>query len=160
VFSIAFFDEPPFNNHSGAGELVSRGQISVDDFQETFLSSIESWSKLDYERQWVEGVRRVVDGEESSCLITYLNWPPLDDSRPSLNCYAIFRLDDVMAVQDHLILLDELDTPFDPVDPYSIMGSRDMHMERGKPIGSEWKTSLKNAERWLRAVQPASATDS
>jgi hypothetical protein len=62
-------------NQTGAGPGWGRGRITLDDFVEDFESPLWFWKTADYERQWTQGIQRILEGEPKSCLITALIEP-------------------------------------------------------------------------------------
>ncbi|MGB6904684.1 MAG: hypothetical protein WBD98_17770, partial [Acidobacteriaceae bacterium] len=46
------------------------GQITLGAFVEEFEMVLSVWSRERYERQWREGIQRLLDGKSKSCLIT------------------------------------------------------------------------------------------
>jgi hypothetical protein len=59
---------------SELGNTGRFGEIVLGDYRELFISLIGFWSPRDYEDQWREGIRRVVQ-RERSCLVTSLDDP-------------------------------------------------------------------------------------
>ena len=64
-----------FTNKTDYGPAIALGEITLNDFAETFETPLTLWSAERYERQWREGVDRLRLGLSRSCLITSLIEP-------------------------------------------------------------------------------------
>jgi hypothetical protein len=68
MFDIAFVqNEQPYHGEDGWTGLW--GRIILGDFAERFVAPIGSWQREDYERQWIEGARRLVEGAQESAFV-------------------------------------------------------------------------------------------
>ncbi len=112
---------------------------------------IAYWSPDDYQRQWREGVRRILAGEPRSGLITSLYDPA---TARFIEWWPLFRDGDVVFVQNHLLFLDKLHGPFDPNDPYRHVRERRIVNDEGVRI-SEWRTTVEALRRFLEEEESA-----
>ena len=96
TFSIRFTD----HMWRGDGALLLPGELSFNDVIETFTAAVDpasDWRRIHYEQQWRDGLKRIVDGKDSSCLITALPSPsPYPDTHlaNSLLYWPIYRIED------------------------------------------------------------------
>lgn len=127
------------------GTAVLMGQITLGGDIENFESVIGFWSPKDYERQWTEGVRRVVRSGKDSCLITSIHDPGLVDV---LSWWLLYPEADEVHVQDALCLVRECLPRFSTVDPYRSIPERARATEDGEPV-LEWTLPLEEFERFL-----------
>ena len=129
VFTPAVHDETGWR-HAG-GELV------LGDGRRCFLVDLTVWNIPDYQRQWREGVARLVQGSPSTALMTAYRARPGEAHA----MWALWRDESQVYVQQHLVLPEELDAPFNPLDPYPHLGERIPATEHGLSI-PEWRLPL------------------
>jgi hypothetical protein len=103
------------------GTEARYGDITLDDFQERFVALTTFWKAVDYERHWRTALQRIVDGARSSCLITSLHSP---QESHILFWWPMYRVDDQVLVQNGILFLDKLSTPFDPTNPFTYVPPR------------------------------------
>jgi hypothetical protein len=152
-FSIVFLP----NDHYTSSEPSWPGSIKIGDFEERFESSLEFWTKPLYECQWSGGVKRIVDGAPSSCLITSITNPRTANF---IEWWALYRLSArEVAVQNQLLFLDALQSPFDELNPYLSIGERKTVSENGQSI-SEWRISVESLRDFLRRTEAPQARHS
>lgn len=68
MFDISFISEQPEIDDEGWVALL--GRVTVGDETESFMASLEHWTREDYERQWQEAAQRLLDGEERTAFFT------------------------------------------------------------------------------------------
>lgn len=95
------------------------------------------WRIADYERQWREGIARLVNGAESSALMLGFAGP--GDASHSM--WALWREAPSVYIQPHCVLGALLDDPFDPRTPYEHVGARIPVTQNGLPM-DEWRVDL------------------
>jgi hypothetical protein len=127
VFTPAVHDETGWR-HAG-GELVLGGAG-----RHCFLVDLSVWDIGDYERQWREGVARLVQGAPSSALMTAYRGP---GNQPHL-LWGLWRDQSHVYVQEHPVVQSGLEEPFDPDQPYAQVGERIPASEHGLGI-PEWR---------------------
>lgn len=113
------------------------GQFVLGDVRLHFLVDLRHWSISAYERQWREGIVRLVHGAPSTALMTAYRGP---HDEPHI-MWALWRGERYVYVQSQTVLPAELDSPFDPFAPYAHVGERIPSSENGLPI-SEWRVEL------------------
>lgn len=92
----------------------SVGEIKIGDFTETFDMATDYWTIFDYKRQWIDGLRRVVQGKDSS-LITSLTDPK---SANYIVWWPLYVRGSNVIVHNQLLFLDQLKQNFCIHDPY------------------------------------------
>jgi hypothetical protein len=107
--------------------------------------SLEFWSEFDYRTQWIAAIRRVLQGEIKSCLITSLTNP---DTANFLFWWPIYRVGDEAILHNQVLILDDLVSRFDLNDPYSSLPERETVSDDGLPI-SEWVIPLSSFAAFL-----------
>lgn len=127
VFTPAVHDETGWR-HAG-GELVLGGAG-----RHCFLVDLQFWDIRDYERQWRDGVKRLVQGAPSTALLTAYRGP---GSQPHV-LWALWHEESYIYVQEHPVIPSELEVPFDPGQPYAHVGERVPASEHGLGI-PEWR---------------------
>jgi hypothetical protein len=100
---------------------LALGEITLDDFVETFETLLTFWGADRYEYQWREGLDRLLKGAAKSCLITSM----LDSKYENFGVWwKLYREGDQVVVQNQLLLSDVLGRHFDPDDPYQSIPDR------------------------------------
>jgi hypothetical protein len=125
---------------------LAMGEILLGTFSERFEIVLEFWSKSDYERQWIDGVRRILKGSPKSSLITSLTNPATANF---IAWWPIYREDSVCIFQNQFLFMDQLIDPFDIVNPYQSLDDRSQVSEDGNLI-SEWVVQLDDMGQWLQ----------
>ncbi|HKS04885.1 MAG TPA: hypothetical protein VJR92_01110 [Gemmatimonadaceae bacterium] len=129
MFDIAFESDTPELQDAGEEEwLALTGRIVIGDHAERFLAPVAFWSKNDYERHWLHAARRLLTRADRTAFFTstFQFW------------WVMWRVNDVVFVQEQMLLADELPQPFAPNDPYRHIRDRTNVSRDGKPI-SEWQ---------------------
>lgn len=118
---------------------VALGRIEIGDFSEHFQIDLSFWNQVMYESQWQHGIARLLDGAETSCLIQSLSNP---EAANFIFWWPMYRLtNDLVAMQNGVLMLEELGETFDASDPYRFLRPRRTVTEDGARI-SEWSISL------------------
>jgi CdiI N-terminal domain len=125
----------------GTGEDGAlRGLITVGDHAEGFLAALGYWGAPDYERQWLGAARRLLDGEERSAFFTSV----LDPAETTYeHWWPAWREDERVYVQQHRLVLSQLEGPLDLRDPYRHVRERQQISEHGHRI-AEWRVRLRD----------------
>jgi CdiI N-terminal domain len=113
MFSIRFGDAPAYA-FEGSGSLTRDALIVIDEFEETFDVPLDFWSEGDYERQWLEGAERIVRGERTSCLVSWMQDP---DFSPILRWWSLYRRNGPNVIVREQLCLPEFGR-VDPKNPY------------------------------------------
>ena len=114
------------------------GEIVIGNFRERFETPLDYWAIKDYESQWKEALRRTIEGNGKSCLITSMNDPQTSNF---YIWWPIYREDESVFIQNHLFFLEEALEPFDFYNPYKSVRERITINEEGQEI-SEWMVSI------------------
>lgn len=122
-----------FTNKTDYGPAIAFGEITLNDFAETFETPLTFWSAERYERQWREGVERLRLGLSRSCLITSLIEPG-----PELfgMWWKLYHEGDQILVQNQMLLASEFGN-FNPDNPYASIPEHVSVNADGEPV-SEW----------------------
>lgn len=145
-FSISFLQNATHNIDICPNHAL--GEIVIGDFRERFESPLDYWSIKDYQSQWKEALRKTIEGNAKSCLITSLNDPR------SSNFYIwwpIYRENESVFIQNHLFFLDEAPEPFDLYNPYKFVKERVTINEDGQKI-SEWTVSMDEISDFVKQI--------
>jgi CdiI N-terminal domain len=134
MFRIRVFT-PPVTNHEGWQH--AGGQLILDEARIHFLIDLRHWNIAAYERQWREGIARLVKGESSAALMTAYRGP---GDEPHV-MWGLWRDESHVYVQAHTVLPVELESAFDPMAPHAHIGKRIPASENGLPI-PEWRIEL------------------
>ena len=145
-FSIRFFDEPNFVEESAAPS--AHGLITIGNFKEGFYSSLLHWSRAQYEDQWSNAVRDLLNGSVRSALITNFLRP---DAASNLEWWPMFREGEIVYLQNHLLFFDQLESPFSPASPVASLRDRETLNENGYPI-SEWSIPVNHLTQFLESL--------
>lgn len=141
------------SNSQTDGRLC-HGRIQLADFSEIFESSLEYWKEGDYLSQWYDGIFRVVNRKQESCLITSVTDPA---SANFLFWWPIY-IDGLNAIfQNQVLFLDRLPSSFDEKFPYASLKPRRSVSDEGTKI-SEWTVPIMDLEDWLR-IRPRPVSD-
>jgi hypothetical protein len=120
----------------GAPE-AALGEITLGTFVEEFEMILTTWDYEQYEQQWRTGIQRLLKGELKSCFLTSY-WREKDAFGGEW--WPMYRVQDQVIVQNHLIRPDIFEQHFenfDPEDPYLSIPDRRSLDENGRQI-SEW----------------------
>jgi hypothetical protein len=145
VFDIRFSGETTENSELGNAGYY--GEVLLGDEREAFVSLIGFWSPRDYLQQWEEGIRRLVNQNKTSCLITSLHDPKEADI---LTWWLLYPLDHNVHVQNALLVLSEQRAKFATNSPYDAIPPRRQFTDEGDQI-SEWIVPLQDFAQFLRA---------
>lgn len=124
MFGIAFT-----SGSAHGGESHRRfGVLTVGEHQEEFLSSLDVWREPDYERQWRDGVTRLLFREDEANLVTSV------DARRA-TWFALRR-------DGHDAVVRPQRGDLDPTDPYA---ARPLDVQ----FATEWRVPLDDVKRYL-----------
>ena len=144
MFEICVLTEQSENETAKIG----CGQITIGSFREKFEIVFEYWSSKQYEQQWREAIERVINNRNTSCLVTSITDPA---SANSIFLWPMYPVDNMIAIQNHLLFMDDLSEPFDPSDPYRFVRPREILSDEGGRI-SEWLTTFEEMRAWLNST--------
>src|SRR5262245_7128862 len=132
TFSIGFVgDRTVIDDYN---ETTLEGAIVIESFEERFFAPVSYWQPADYQRQWKEALRRILTDAETSCLITALRDPA---SANFLVWWPMYRVDEIIFVQNQLLFLESLPGGFTVQNPFQHIHPRQRVNRHGQGI-SEW----------------------
>lgn len=70
------------------GQWYASGTIIINNIHEEFVFVLESWSIKDYERQWREGLERIIKNEKSCLIVDARNTM----TKPVLEIWALYKV--------------------------------------------------------------------
>ncbi len=117
------------------------GRILIGDFSERFVASLADWSPADYETHWLTSARRILSGQAKSAFVTSFTAP---NKGPYLVRWPLYRIGDVVCIQNQLLFYDQLSQSFAIDRLYDFVKDRETFSEDGEEI-SEWEMPLE----WL-----------
>jgi hypothetical protein len=127
-----------FTNKTDYEPGLALGEITLDDFVETFETALTFWGAERYESQWREGIDRLLQGASRSCLITSL----VDSGCEVFGVWwKLYREGNHVVVQNQLLLSSVFGKNFNPDDPYSSIPDRMFLNCDGEQI-SEWSVEF------------------
>jgi hypothetical protein len=144
VFDIRFLGER--TDHSEVGNAGYLGEIVLGSERETFLSLIGFWSPHDYQRQWIRGIRRLIQEGTASCLITSLHDPLEADV---ISWWLLYPVGSDVYLQEALLLLGSCRDRFSTRDPYAVVPPRRKEAADGDEV-SEWLVPREDFVLYLR----------
>jgi hypothetical protein len=128
-----------------ANEPVVSGRIKIGVFEEAFCCPITYWDGQRYVRQWRAALRRLIDGESKSALVTSVRDPKVANF---LFWWVAFLDGNEIVIQNHVLFLEELTVPFDVNNLYAYVPEM-APVEPGEPPPSEWRTNVREIEKFL-----------
>lgn len=135
TFLIRFTYQPAGVHGVFAGELV------LNDRTEEFLAAVDpgsQWSKADYQKQWRDGLKRIVDGKRKSCLVISL---PYREFADLFVFWSIHRIEGHVVFRMHVRSPDQLPRNFDPAKPYRIVPRRET-VDRPRRTTAEYRIGI------------------
>jgi len=147
MFKIFTTDEPA--ESAGNGTPAFYGKIVIDDFQETFAASLVSWTRDDYDLHWRKALEYLIAGGDRSALITdYVEPSAHPGGEDYLIWWPLYRDGDRVFVQNHVLFLKQLGTPFSAERPWTSVRDRETISGDRQRI-SEWTTTVEEIKRFL-----------
>ena len=143
AFSISLISDPLLE--LAPGEVASFGVIQIDSFQERFIASLMYWSVDDYKRHWKQAIERILHSSDVSCLITSMVDPAI---ATFIFWWPMYRVNETVLIQNQILFLDQLQSPFDEHTPFSFVPKRQTINEDGDVI-SEWSVRINDLEEFL-----------
>ncbi|MEU0649506.1 hypothetical protein [Streptomyces umbrinus] len=120
-FAIEVVDSAASDDVQGASSEAV-GRITVGEFAETFRMDLSFWSVSEYRRSWKRALQ-VLAGDEaaSSCLISSITDP---ENSNFVLCWPLYRSGEDVYVRNSAVFRGELDSGFDPEEPWHFMCPR------------------------------------
>ncbi len=98
------------------GDRVISGSLAIGGFSEDFYASLSYWHRDNYLYQWREGLGRLLSGKRHSAVVTTMYNP---SNANFIFWWVMYLIGDNVHIQNHVLLLEELERPFDEADLYS-----------------------------------------
>lgn len=141
-FSITFTGEKKDNDYR---EKVAIGELMLFDCLEKFESSMTYWNEHHYMTQWREGLKRLFNNHNTSCLITSMYDPKY---AKFIFRWLIYLEKDVAHFQEQLFFIKDKDRFVDINDLlYSSISKRSVCDENGNEV-SEWDVPIKEVRKF------------
>lgn len=112
---------------------------------ERFVAATGYWNVIGYRRHWQEAITRIVQGTATSTLITSMCDPAVANFT---YWWPMYRLGHTVQFQNHILFLNDLETPFDANDPFRFVPERMIINGDGEKI-SERSASVADLEYFL-----------
>ena len=148
AFSISLLPKTKKQQKEMYSDIVL-GEIVIGDFKEKFEASLSYWDEENYRKQWEEGLERILCGNKKSCLITTMYDPNIANF---IFWWPLYRMDELIIIQNHLLFVKKLKPPFDPKFPYEHIRDRVSINEEGRKI-SEWQIPLTDISQFLKDLK-------
>jgi hypothetical protein len=143
-FSIKFLNEPLLYPFDDVNTPAASGVLIIGDSKEGFVSSLYQWSKQQYETQWKQAVRVLLDGNSKAALMVEYLRP---DAASYLEWWAMYREGETVYLQNQLLFYDQLEKPFSIENPFESLRDRKTISQEGRQI-SEWSVSILDIEQF------------
>jgi CdiI N-terminal domain len=129
-------------------EKAAYGLIKIGTFSEKFIASLDFWSVSDYENHWKKAILRILEGNNTSILITSLNNPTISNF---YTWWPMYRIQKTIYFQNQLFFLNQLRKPFDLKNPFKYVRARQTHNENAEKI-SEWVLDVNDLKEYAKIM--------
>jgi len=148
AFSIGLIPDPvPDHVELDPGVVACLGVIQIGSFHERFLASLMYWSTDDYKRHWKLAIERIIHSSNISCLITSMIDP---STGTHIFWWPMYRVNENVFIQNQILFFDQLDSPFNELNPFSSVCARETINVNGDVI-SEWSVRIDEIEEfWIK----------
>ena len=140
-FSIQFMNK----KIQGELDVLRVGKIIMNNYSETFQSSLSYWNESDYMNQWKNGIKYIIDGHKKSCLVTSMFDPKVANY---IFLWLLYLENNVVHIQNQVLFLNDLNESFNEDRIYSYISEREIIDEDGNSI-SEWDVKVNDFEEFL-----------
>jgi CdiI N-terminal domain len=140
-FSVDFASVP----QAGTAAPLAVGSIRINSFEESFQADLSYWSAQDYQRSWRQQLLRAVSRRTDSCVITSISDPATANF---IEWWLLYPRGEKVAVQNHVLLLQDLAEPFDPQQPERHIPPLERVSDDGVVL-STWDVSVEAVNRLL-----------
>jgi len=145
MFRIRFFTPVAINED---GWQHAGGELVVGDARLCFLVDLTYWGIPDYQWQWRDGIARLVGGAPSTALVTAYR----GTGESAHTMWALWREGGHVYVQEHSVLPADLDSAFNPNEPYPHVGERIPAAENALPI-PEWHVPIEQVHASMLGIR-------
>ena len=149
AFEIGFTGDPDQYLDDNPNIPSAIGKIVAGELHEEFVSSLYEWNRGAYERQWKNSLANFVNGADRAVLIS---WYVNPEESSNLQWWALYRRDDLVHVQSHLLWYRDLGGNFSVTDAHNYLSERQTTSENGVAI-SEWIVSFGDVALFYESIQ-------
>jgi hypothetical protein len=140
-------DNMGFNIHFiKKSQHLGRGEIVINGFSERFESPFDFWTAADYERQWAQGVTRILEGELKSVLVTSMVQPEIANF---IMWWPMYRDGNLVVFRNHLLMMQQSGQLFTIPNLYSFIPDRLDSADAEFKV-SEWTIELDKMKSFSR----------
>ena len=140
MFDIYFEDGDPVA-YDDEGWLGMQGTTLLGDLRETFIAPLGWWSRSTYQRQWLDGATRLLEGQSRSAFVL----------APARLWWTAWLDDETVRLQQQLLVSSEIAEAWarspSPV-PYELVSERREFSSDGDPI-SEWQVTVPDLREFI-----------
>lgn len=147
-FDVTFTDRLPDTLLTSGREAA--GVVVIGAFEESFSTALDVVSKQDYLRQWWRASQRIVDGYDTSAIITSF----ADRGGEVVGMWwPLYVLENgLVKIQNQLILREAINNRFSLQTCYDYIGKRFTVTDEGDPI-SEWTITVAELTTFAARLQ-------
>jgi hypothetical protein len=116
------------------GVSYAEGELTAGEHSERFRSDLSVWRKADYEKQWKQGVARLLSGAQSSALVTSFSGAGADGS---VELLPLSRHGGTVLVGERAVLAEGLPEPFEVSAVYDVVAERETAAETAATAEAE-----------------------
>ncbi|NGT12866.1 hypothetical protein [Achromobacter insolitus] len=136
-------------------EPVLQGEIDLDGYKENFLAPVGFWSRADYLESWKKSLDHAIRDRGHAVLATSMRNPDICNF---VFCWVVYMEKEQAYVQNRILFLDELTTPFVPSEINSYISERETVNEDGLEI-SEWRVDVSSVVSFFEALKKNNVSD-
>jgi hypothetical protein len=131
---------------NGDGEEIALGAIRIDDFEEAISCPLSYWKQDEYLQQWCEGLKRLVENDVPSAVVTSMYDPKFANF---IMWWIMYPIGDVVYIQNQILFMEDIVDDFSLENIYKFIPARETINEDGMPI-SEWTISRRAVSSFLK----------
>ncbi|MGI4829875.1 MAG: hypothetical protein ACRYFU_17020 [Janthinobacterium lividum] len=120
-------------------------KLTLGNFVEGELADLTSWSETDYEEQWMNELRAIVNSRDRGALIVSVHDPA---HAFHIRSWPMWRIGTLVYFQSRILFMLDGDGHFDPKRVHELVGSHMVQDEDGQQL-SEWSVSALAIWRFL-----------
>ncbi len=98
MFDIAFTGETV----DSEGEILHLGRITLGEATEGFSASVSFWSREDYQKQWLEAAKRLIEPDSHSAFVTCMYDP---QTAAFIDWWPAWRTTGLVVLQNQLLFI-------------------------------------------------------
>lgn len=121
------------------------GEITINNYRETFHASLSYWTQSDYIHQWNDAIKHILNGNSKSCLITSMFDP---NKANFIFLWSLYLYPNIIYIHNQILFLEQLNKPFDESCIYNSIRDREIMDEEGNQI-SEWHIQIDDLQTFI-----------